>query len=118
MNIIIYFVEQRRQFQEFHKEETFYRISIVLKHGKERIMLNTSTNNLILSSSLLWHKSSINNTNSISSNRGDVSDNLSLHANTMIFPYILFRGVYRIQFHVCDEFTTQDNIYNDDGDIR
>ena len=112
-------VEQQRQHEEFRKDEVFYRISIVLKHKNQGILLNTSDTKFILSASQLWHKSSIDNISRIPNNANSRGGgNISLHANTvLVIPYILVRGVYRIQFHVCDEYTTQDKTINN-SDIR
>jgi hypothetical protein len=85
--------------------------------------MNTSGSSLILSASQLWHKSTVVQKKSSSGvktpyyHKG-VNDNFSLHTSTITFPYVLFRGVYRIQFHVCDEKSTQAENYENDRDIR
>ena len=86
-------------------------------------MVNTTDGSLILSASQLWNKSiatkKIKESNKNQNSIQRVDDNFNIYTNTIIFPYILFRGVYRIQFHVCDEKSIQaENYENDDGDIR
>ena len=86
-------------------EGTLYQISIVLKHKKERTLVDASDSTLVLSSSQIWYKSKAQR-KSHSRSRDDykeVDDNFSLQRSTITFPYILFRGIYRIQFHVCDD---------------
>ena len=99
---------------------TLYQISIVLKHKKERTLVDASDSTLVLSSSQIWYKSKAQR-KSFSRSRDDykeVDDNFSLQRSTITFPYILFGGIYRIQFHVCDDKLTLAETHNDNGDTR
>ena len=85
--------------------------------------MNTSGSSLILSASQLWHKSTFVQKKSSSGLKNQnyhkgANNNFSLHTSTIQFPYVLFRGVYRIQFHVCDEKSTEAENYENDCDIR
>ena len=81
--------------------------------------MNTFGSNLIFSASQLWHKSMSKMKLMKDPNyRKKANDEFSIHTNTITFPYVLTRGVYRIQFHVCDEKSTQAENYENDSDIR
>ena len=114
---------QVRQDETYNKGETLYQISIVLKHKKERTLVSASDSSLVLSSSQIWSKSMAQKHGKSSSQntRVDykgVDDNFSLHTTTITFPYILFRGIYRIQFQVCDDQLILAENYKNDGDTR
>ena len=101
-------------------EGTLYQISIVLKHKKERTLVDASDSTLVLSSSQIWYKSKAQR-KSLSQSRHDykeVDDNFSLQRSTITFPYILFSGIYRIQFHVCDDKIILAENHNNNGDTR
>lgn len=85
-----------------YRSSTTYNISIVLKHKKERTLVDITNNTFIFTASELWYKSAPKNNPKISTK--------------IIFPYIFFRGVYLIQFNVCDEKGGQPE--NDDSDKR
>ena len=98
-----------------------YQISIVLKHKKERTLVSASDSTLVLSSSQIWYKSKAQRKSFSQSPRVDskgVDENFSLHTSIITFPYILFRGIYRIQFHVCDDKIILAENHNNNGDTR
>ena len=116
-------LEQVRQDETYNKGETLYQISIVLKHKKERTLVSASDSSLVLSSSQIWSKSMSQKHGKSSSqnSRGDykgVDDNVSIHTATITFPYILFRGIYRVQFKVCDDPLILAENNENDGDTR
>ena len=103
--------------------QKLYKISIMQKQKKKRTLLNTEDNSKILRASQLWQKhiqqQQVNNTGILHNNLDSDprnSDSLkSLKNSKIIFQYIIFRGVYRLQISLCDD-SSNDNSYNSNND--
>ena len=73
-------------------EGTLYQISIVLKHKKERTLVDASDSTLVLSSSQIWYKSKAQR-KSLSRSRDDykeVDDNFSLQRSTISYNFVKY----------------------------